>query len=234
MINCNLNFFQFLIVSYLYGIKLLMTSIMTEKKCLLTEKLRTYVYRYGTELDAGKLKKVGTTLEEVNTNFSGMEDIVCSILEQERVCFEQIFEEYNFDGWNAIDILLLVGNEINNRFFNVSPSVTFRLAQTYPELYKQHRQVRSDFIYEKIKINIEKGIQQSMYKNDVSSEMVARMYIAKLNDIHNPNIYPPEGFGFATIFNNLIHDVVKTITNDEGWQYYKQRKQLYSVLNFHR
>ena len=58
--------------------------------------------------------------------------------------------------------------------------------------------------------------------------------IAKLNDIHNQEIYPPEVFDFATIFNNLIDGVIKTITNEDGWQYYKQRKQLYSVLSFNR
>ena len=42
-------------------------------------------------------------------------------------------------------------------------------------------------------------MEQGMYKKDISSEMIARMYIAKLNDIHNPQIYPPEGFTFATI-----------------------------------
>ena len=55
---------------------------------------------------------------------------------------------------------------------------------------------------------------------------------AKLNDIHNPEIYPPEEFSFSTIFNNLIDNVIKSITNEEGRAYYKQRKQLYSVLNF--
>ncbi|WP_294141163.1 hypothetical protein [uncultured Sanguibacteroides sp.] len=207
---------------------------MTEKKCLLTEKLRTYVFRYGTDLSDENLQKVNITREEINENFSDMEDIVNSIFERERICFEEIFDKYNFEGWNAIDILLLVGNEINDRFFNVSPSVTFKLAKAYPEIYEKHRLRRSDFIFEKIKINIEKGMQQGMYKNDVSSEMVARMYIAKLNDIHNPEIYPPEGYDFATIFNNMIDSVIKTITNEDGWQYYKQRKQLYNVLNFNR
>lgn len=207
---------------------------MTEKKCQLTEKLRNYVYRYGTELSDDKLKKMGTSLEEINENFSDMEDIAKSIFEQERIAFEKIFKEYDFDGWNAIDILLLVGNEIHQRFFNVSPSVSYKLAEVFPELFEQHKLERSNFIYEKIKINIEKGMQQGMYKNDVSSEMVARMYIAKLNDIHNQEIYPPEVFDFATIFNNLIDGVIKTITNEDGWQYYKQRKQLYSVLSFNR
>lgn len=207
---------------------------MTEKKCLLTDKLRNYVYHYGTELSDDKLKKMGISLEEINENFSGMEDIANCIFEQERIAFAKIFDEYDFDGWNAIDIMLLVGNEIHDRFFNVSPSVTFKLATQFPQIFERHRLERSDFIYEKFKINIEKGMQQGMYKNDISSEMVTRMYIAKLNDIHNQEIYPAEGFDFSTIFNNLIDGVIKTITNEEGWQYYKQRKQLYSVLSFNR
>ena len=63
---------------------------MTEKKCQLTEKLRNYVYRYGTELSDDKLKKMGTSLEEINENFSDMEDIAKSIFEQERIAFEKI------------------------------------------------------------------------------------------------------------------------------------------------
>ncbi|MDR0544677.1 MAG: hypothetical protein LBG30_04955 [Odoribacteraceae bacterium] len=203
-------------------------------KCELIEKLRNYVYRYGVELSNEKLQTVGTSLDEVRREFPRMEDLVSSILARERVCFEEIFDEYDFNGWNAIDIMLLVGNEIYERFFHLSPSVTFKLAEPFPRLFEEHLAARSNFIYEKIKINIEKGMGQGMYRNDISSEMVARMYIAKLNDIHDNRIYPPEGFNFATIFNHLIDDVIKTITNEEGWKYYKQRKQFYTVLNFNR
>ena len=180
---------------------------MTEQRFQLAEKLRTYISKYGiNDFNEEHLQKVGLTLEELKENFTDRKDIVKAILEHERRCFEEIFNEYNFEGWNAIDIMLIVSDE--------------------------HMQMRSDFIYEKIKINIEKGMEQGMYKKDISSEMIARMYIAKLNDIHNPDIYPPEGFTFATIFNNLIDGVIKNITNEEGRRYYKQRKQLYSILNF--
>lgn len=209
------------------------TLTMIEKRYLLAEKLRTYISRYGiNDFNEEHLKKVGLSIEELKENFSDRQDMVGAILEYERKCFEEIFNEYNFEGWNAIDIMLIVSNEINNRFFNVSPSVTITLSEVFPEIFQDHLQKRSDFIYEKIKINIEKGMQQGMYKNDVSSEMIARMFIAKLNDIHNPQIYPPEEFTFATIFNNLIDNIIKNITNEEGRAYYKQRKQLYSILNY--
>lgn len=206
---------------------------MTEKKNILAEKLRTYISRYGiNDFNEEHLKTVGVTLEELKENFTDRRDIVKTILDHERNCFIEIFQEYDFNGWNAIDIMLIISNEINNRFFNVSPSVTMMLAETFPDIFEPHRDERSNFIYEKIKINIEKGMEQGMYKKDISSEMIARMYIAKLNDIHNPQIYPPEGFTFATIFTTLIDNVLKNITNEEGLKYYKQRKQLYSILNF--
>lgn len=206
---------------------------MTEEKFILAEKLRNYISRYGiNDFNEEHLKKVGLTISELKKNFSDRRDMVKAILEHERVCFEEIFNEYNFEGWNAIDIMLIVSNEISNRFFEVTPSVTITLSEVYPDIFAEHLQVRSDFIFEKVKINIEKGMSQGMYKSDISSEMIARMYIAKLNDIHNPQIYPPEGFTFATIFNTLIDDVIKNITNEEGRTYYKQRKQLYRVLNF--
>jgi len=206
---------------------------MIENRYILADKLRTYIARYGIkDFNEEHLKKVGLSIKELKENFPDRQEMIKAILEYERKCFEEIFNEYNFEGWNAIDILLIVSNEINNRFFNVTPSVTVILSDIFPDIFQTHLQKRSDFIFEKMKINIEKGMQQGIYKNDVSSEMLARMFIAKLNDIHNPQIYPPEEFTFATIFNNLIDDLIKNITNEEGKNYYKQRKQLYSVLNF--
>ena len=90
---------------------------MDEKKFQLAEKLRTYISCYGiNDFSEERLKKAGLTSAELENNFSKREEIVELILTHERACFEKIFNEYNFDGWNAIDILLLVSNEINERF----------------------------------------------------------------------------------------------------------------------
>ena len=94
---------------------------MTEQRFQLAEKLRTYISKYGiNDFNEEHLQKVGLTLEELKENFTDRKDIVKAILEHERRCFEEIFNEYNFEGWNAIDIMLIVSDEINNRFFNVS------------------------------------------------------------------------------------------------------------------
>ena len=70
---------------------------MTEQRFQLAEKLRTYISKYGiNDFNEEHLQKVGLTLEELKENFTDRKDIVKAILEHERRCFEEIFNEYNF------------------------------------------------------------------------------------------------------------------------------------------
>ena len=71
---------------------------MTEQRFQLAEKLRTYISKYGiNDFNEEHLQKVGLTLEELKENFTDRKDIVKAILEHERRCFEEIFNEYNFE-----------------------------------------------------------------------------------------------------------------------------------------
>lgn len=206
---------------------------MDKKIVSLLKKARSFVAKHGLEgVDWEKLNEEGISIKEMVENFKTPEELVNNILEHERASFEKIFEEFDFEGWNAIDIILLVSKEINDRFFDITPSITMEFKNLFPDIYEKHITQREEFVYEKMKINIEKGISQGMYRNDISSEIIARMFIAKLDDIHNPEIYPPESFSFSTIFDNLIEYTVKCIGTEDGINYFRDRKQLYSVLGF--
>lgn len=176
-------------------------------------------------------KKSGISKEEFKKYFKNKADLIDKLLEHERQSFEYIFDKYDFDGQNAIDILLIVGMEINERFKYVNPAVTFDIKNHYPDLYATHLESRKDFIFEKIKINIEKGISQGVYRKDISIELIARTYISKLLDIHDSTDFPVEAFSFAKLYDIMFERFIMGIANEQGKQYYKKRKQLYKVLS---
>lgn len=153
------------------------------------------------------------------------QELVTKVLDFERDSFGTIFEEYNFEGVNAIDILMIVGKEISKRFKKVNPMVTYEIQKYYPALYQKHIEKRIDFIYEKMKINIEKGICQGMYRDDLSIELVARLYISRLIDMHNPELFPPDKFSFPVLFDVMFDNFVRGIAKPIGIAYYEQKKQ---------
>ena len=199
------------------------------------EKVRKFLVQEGMgDISLDKLESVGISKEDILQYVDSKEELVEKVLEFERSSFVKIFLEYNFEGQNAIDILFIVSQEINDRFEDVSPSVTMEFEKYFPKIYMKHMEHRMAFIFDKIQINVEKGIAQGMYREDLSSEIVGRMYLSKLEDMHNPELYPPERFKFGTIYDTMIDSFVKSIATEDGLSYYRQRKQLLSVLSFGR
>lgn len=147
------------------------------------------------------------------------------ILESERDLFEQIFVDNNFeDNQDAIDILFTVSRVMANKFFSMSPSITFKYKELYPVVFQRHIEKRIDFIHKKIKINLRKGIQQGLYRDDVSIELVARLYISRLIDLHNPDNFPPENFSFNTMFLQMFESFVKSIATEKGVRHFEHKK----------
>jgi TetR/AcrR family transcriptional regulator, cholesterol catabolism regulator len=160
---------------------------------------------------------------------SGEEELVEKVLEYERDRFEEIFSIHNFDGVNSVDILLIVSKEVAEKFIDISPSVTFVLKNHYPEIYHEHFIRRRDFIYENIKINFAKGINQGMFRSDLSIELIARLYLSRLVDLHNPDFFPAEKFSFDTIFNVMFENHIRSIATPEGLEYYEKKKKNFNL-----
>lgn len=170
-------------------------------------------------------QSLAITTEELAAFAPNEKVLVEKVLELEREAFMSIFDKHDFNGVNAIDILLTVSQEVNARFQDMSPSVTLDLKTLYPETYQFHIEKRIDFIFEKIKINIQKGIEQGMYRNDLSIELLSRLYISRLIDLHNPLFFPPEKFSFMLLFEVMFENFIRGIATEEGLQYYSQRRK---------
>jgi hypothetical protein len=152
-------------------------------------------------------------------------DLVEKILHFERESFQNIFDIHDFEGVNAIDILLTVSREVASKFMDVTPWVTLNLKTHYPDLYHHHIQDRINFIFGKIQINLFKGISQGIYRDDLSIELVARLYISRLIDLHNPELFPKEKFSFETLFDFMFDSFVRSIAKPEGIAYFEQKKK---------
>lgn len=190
------------------------------------ERVRELFFKFGVRSVSidDICRDIGISKKKMYQYVRSKNELVEKLLELERVNFEIIFDTYNFEGVNAIDILLTVSKEVGEHFRDVSPSMTFDLEKYYPDIYHKHIEERIEFIFGKIKINIEKGINQGMYRNDLSIELVARLYIRRLIDLHNPEFFPADKFSFQTLFDVMFDTFIRGIANEQGIAYYEKQK----------
>jgi len=206
---------------------------MDEQLKMIIEKTRDYSFSHPIHrMSLEKLSNdMGLDRKLVMKYVKSTKELVRNILEFERYNFKVIFKDNDFEGVNAIDIMFTVSRELSDRFQDINPTLTIQLKKHYPQVYKDHIEDKYDFIFGKIKINIEKGINQGMYRDDLSVELVARLYLARLMDIHNPELFPHEKFSFTTLFDFTIDSYVRSIATAEGLAHYEQKRKSFKPNN---
>ncbi|MEI6456838.1 MAG: helix-turn-helix domain-containing protein [bacterium] len=198
------------------------------------ERVRELFFKYGVRSVSidDICRDVGISKKKLYLHVKSKNELVEKLLELERENFEIIFSTNKFDGVNAIDVLLMVSMEVGERFWDVSPSLTFDLKKYYPEIYHKHIENRIEFIYEQIQLNIKKGINNGMYRDDLSIELIARLYIRRLIDLHNPEFFPADNFSFQTLFDVMFDNFIRGISNENGIRYYEQQKRKVNFKKF--
>jgi len=159
-------------------------------------------------------------------------ELVIMILDLERKNLQEIFEKYPYNGENAIDLLLSVGREIGEQFKDITLTISLDLQRFFPEIYQHHLELRTQYIFVKIKNNLEHGIRQGNYRSDLSTELLSRLYISRLIDLHNPLLFPPEDFSFNIVFDVMIDNFIRGIATEQGIAHYEARiKAMEFVVN---
>jgi hypothetical protein len=64
-----------------------------------------------------------------------------------------------------------------------------------------------------------------MYRDDVSIELVARLYIRRLIDLHNVENFPPEDFSLSTMFEQMFENFVRSVATEDGLAYFEKKKK---------
>lgn len=198
---------------------------MRDPKLPLVEEVRKLLKGYTSdEFTFQNLAKDLNKPKEILVEAFGTESgLVEEILNFEQQSLENIFTEADFTDINAIDGLLHVSMEISSKLANILPSITFDMRLKFPEVRQSFVEKRVSFVDSKIKGNFEDGMAQGMYRPDLSPELISRIYISRLIDMHNPDLFPNQTIPFSVLFDVMFDTFIRGICTDEGKDYYEKK-----------
>ncbi len=135
-------------------------------------------------------------------------------------------EQYSNGNGNAIDVLLEISKWIHQEIKKINPQLSFDLNKYYPDLFQKVFQEKRQYIHDHVKQNIEKGISEGLFRKDLNVNLIASLYVKKLEDLHEPEgLLCNENVSFKTIFNVMFDNHIRGIANEKGIQYYEQNKK---------
>ncbi len=124
---------------------------------------------------------------------------------------------------NAIDQLLESSRMICDNMKRLPSAVTFELKKYYPTIFIEFHQKKKDKIYDAVVANIRRGIDEGLYRTDLDVETVARLYVQKLENIHNPEFLESAGITPDAVFKVMFDNHIRGIANPKGIKYYEKQ-----------
>ncbi|MCW3075373.1 MAG: hypothetical protein JWP69_2442 [Flaviaesturariibacter sp.] len=154
--------------------------------------------------------------ELVNAVFSAiMDDNKCKCVD----------ERDNSD--NALHELFQAYDRMQEMFSTMHPSVLFDMEKYHPQTFAKFKAFKNDFLYGIIKTNIERGIAEGLYREDIDVDILSRYRLHSIMLAFNPEVFPNNRTQLLQIEMQLLEHFVYGLATTKGdkliEKYKKQR-----------
>ncbi len=170
-------------------------------------------------------RELGVSKKTLYQFVSNKADLIQKTFELDVFQLKSWVDEIISSDTNAIDELMVISQHISKDFDRFNPSAAFDLQKYYPVLFKNHMEEKQQFVQHHIKANIERGIEQGLFRADLDIDLEAGLYIQKMTAMHNNDLDFLKNLTFEKIFEVMIENHIRGIANPDGVKYFEEQKE---------
>jgi AcrR family transcriptional regulator len=133
---------------------------------------------------------------------------------------------------NSIHEVFISFDRVSSMFASMNPSVLFDMEKYHPGCFKKFNEFRNGFLYQMIKVNLENGITEGNYREDIEVDILTRYRLHSIMLAFNPTIFPNNRTRIVDIEQHLMEHFLYGLATTKGQkliQKYKQQRTLKKV-----
>jgi AcrR family transcriptional regulator len=119
-------------------------------------------------------------------------------------------------GYNAIEELFEISMFMNRLIRDQNPATDYDLRKYYPHHYQRMVKTRREKMYNYILLNLKKGIEEGLYRDDMNKEIIAKFYLSRSENIHFNELFTVEEFTSIKLFIELLTYHIRGIATRKG------------------
>lgn len=117
---------------------------------------------------------------------------------------------------NAIEELFEISIFMNKLMKDQNPATEHDLKKYYPHHYEKTVKTRREGIYSYILLNLKKGKKEGLYRQELNEEIIAKLYLSRVENIHLNDMFTIEEFTSIKLFLEILTYHVRGIATEKG------------------
>lgn len=129
---------------------------------------------------------------------------------------------------NAVHEIFIAMDMMAEMLGGMNPSLLFDMQKYHPATYEKFRLYKNEFLYNVMRQNLLRGIEEGLYRDDLNIEIIARFRVEGIMVCFNKEFQTQVKQNLVIIEQEIIHHYVCGIANMKGHKLilkYKQERQ---------
>lgn len=174
-------------------------------------------------------QELGISKKTIYRHFHNKKDLIKQVIEYYRK--NPVFGLSDKSLGNAIDRIFALRSHVVKILKHFNNNFEKDLKKIYPDLYKEVRRLKRQRIRNETIINVEDGINEGLFRAEISPEFVARMQVGLMLYTLNPDneVFSAHEALTIKLFDQVTDYYMHAVCTENGLKYY--RKQLNRIQN---
>lgn len=117
---------------------------------------------------------------------------------------------------NPIQELFDVKNFILKHIKDENSSPIYQLQKYYPRIHASLKQLQFEKMDDCVIDNLERGIKDGLYRNDIDTQIIGRFYFAGMNSIKDIELFPANQFSLKNVQDIYLEYHLRGICTSKG------------------
>ena len=126
---------------------------------------------------------------------------------------------------NPIDALYEIKKIAVQVLGNKDKSPQYQLQKYYPAIYTEVREKELSAFGDTIKMNLTKGIESGLFRNDIDPDFIMRIYFNGFRGLRDIELFPPAQYDIDLLIGKYIDYHLRAIATTKGSKYLEEYQQ---------
>ncbi|MDG1147740.1 MAG: TetR/AcrR family transcriptional regulator [Crocinitomicaceae bacterium] len=198
---------------------------MNEKKIEILERASAVYMKFGIKsvtMD-DLARELSISKKTIYKYFNDKDDLVTSIIEMKVQMDSAICGNSAIQADNEIDELIQISEIVTQQFNNFNPIVFLDLKKFHQNAWQILENHKNTFVLQMITQNIERGVREKVYRNNLNIPITAKLYLASKEAVMDLEIFAWPEFKFHDVFLEMMCLQLNGMANDKGRLYLKTK-----------
>ena len=165
---------------------------------------------------------LGVSKKTLYNHFKDKNELVEHIIKLKIEEDTRVLKNASVEASNAIDELYRHSKYVIETFKAVNPAVFHDLKKNHSTAWQLTVNHKWTFVYNQFLKNIDRGIKEGIYREDIHKEIYAKIFVSSIETIIEGDVFPWPEFKYETVFLENFRLHIRGLANNKGMTYFQE------------